>query len=92
MKAKKLTPQKIDQIHIMLDESKTHAEIMRTLDVSLRRVTYQVSFRPKNITISSLAKKVGLTLNAIYKRRQKGMTLEQAVTHKKWVRYEHPRI
>ena len=51
MKAKRLTTEKIDQIHKMLDEKKTHAEIMDTLGVSLRQVTYQVSFRPKKPTI-----------------------------------------
>lgn len=88
MKAKKLTPQKIDQIHIMLDEGKTHAEIMRVLGVSLRQVTYQVSFRPKRQTLAGLAKRVGITVDAVNKRKQKGMTNEQIVNHKKWARYK----
>ena len=57
MKAKKLTREKIDQIHKMLDEKKTHAEIMDALDVSLRQVTYQVSFRPKKTNYFAIVRK-----------------------------------
>ena len=92
MKAKRLTAEKIKKIHEMLDEKKTHAEIMDALGVSLRQVTYQVSFRPKKPTISQLAEKVGVKLNAIMKRKQKGMTLEKALTHEKWAKYEQSRV
>lgn len=47
MKTNRLTPEKIKKIHEMLDEKKTHAEIMRVLGVTIRQVTYQVSFRPR---------------------------------------------
>ena len=83
MKTKTITREKIKQIHVMLDARKTHAEIMRNLGVTKRQVTYQVSFRPQRQTITQLAEKVGLSRYAIYKRRQRGMSLEQALTHKK---------
>lgn len=92
MKAKRLTAEKIKKIHEMLDEGKTIKQVMDDLDVSLRQVTYQVSFRPKKPTISQLAEKVGVKLNAIMKRKQRGMTLEQALTHEKWARYEQSRV
>jgi DNA-binding phage protein len=83
MKTKTITREKIKQIHVMLDAGNTHAEIMRDLDVSLRQVTYQVSFRPQRQTITQLAKKAGMSRDAIYKRKQRGMSLEQALTHQK---------
>lgn len=88
MKTKRLTPEKIKQIHEMLDDGKTIKQVMDALDVSLRQVSYQASFRPKKPTISQLAEKAGVKLNAIMKRKQSGMTLEQALNHKKWAKYE----
>jgi hypothetical protein len=53
MNANRLTSEKIKKIHEMLDEKKTHAEIMRVLGVSIRQVTYQVSFRPRRKTLTA---------------------------------------
>lgn len=47
MKTKRLTREKIKKIHKMLDEKKTHQEIMDALGVTRRQVSYQVGFRPK---------------------------------------------
>ena len=88
MKAKTISREKIDQIHKMLDEKNTHAEIMRVLSVSKRQVTYQVSFRQKRQTLADMAKQAGITVDAVNKRKQKGMSNEQIVNHKKWARYE----
>lgn len=66
----------------------TNAELGRVLGVSLRQVTYQVSFRPKRKTLADMAKQVGITVDAVNKRKQKGMTNEQIVNHKKWARYK----
>ena len=89
MNAKRLSPEKIKQIHNLLDEKKTIKQIMDELGVTKRQVTYQVSFRPKRKTLAEIAKQVGITVDAVNKRKQKGMTNEQIVNHKKGARYEH---
>lgn len=92
MKAKTISREKIDQIHKMLDEKKSHAEIMDALGVTGRQVSYQAAFRPKKQTLVEIARKAGITVDGINKRKQKGMTLEQALTHEKWARYEQSRV
>lgn len=92
MKAKTISHEQIDQIHKMLDEKKTHAEIMRVLGVTKRQVTYQVSFRPKRQTSAEIARRADLSINTFNKRKQKGMSNEQIVNHQKWARYEQSRV
>lgn len=92
MKAKRLTAEKIKKIHEMLDEGKTIKQVMDDLDVSLRQVTYQVSFRPKRQTLAEIARQAGVKIGAIIRRRKNGLTIEQALTHEKWARYEQSRV
>lgn len=86
--AKQLASETIKQIHKMLDEKNTHAEIMRVLGVTKRQVTYQASFRQKRQKFTDIARHAGININTFNKRKQKGMTNEQIVNHKKWARYE----
>jgi len=86
MKAKTISREKIDQIHKMLDEKKTHAEIMRVLGVTKRQVTYQVSFRPKRQAFAEIARHAGISINTFNKRKQKGMSVEKIISHTKGAR------
>lgn len=84
----RINSETIKQIHKMLDEKNTHAEIMRVLGVTKRQVTYQASFRQKRQTFTDIARHAGININTFNKRKQKGMTNEQIVNHEKWARYK----
>lgn len=88
MNAKRLSPEKIKQIHNLLDERKTIKQIMDELGVTNRQVTYQVSFRPKRQTVAAMAKQAGIKYHTIFSRRKGGLSLGQALAHQKWARYE----
>lgn len=88
MNANRLTPEKIKKIHEMLDEKKTHAEIMRVLGVTIRQVTYQVSFRPRRKTLADIARRESIKYHTINSRLRKGLSLTQALAHKFGERHE----